>query len=144
MRLVSCAQSRAKTQHSSLNKQRISKTTQKKIIYANTLDVSKTCTSKTLIPGAMQHFSYKTEKKRLKTKDSSTRREKNTCRERFKGNVGLYTSTLQSHRQSDTNRNHKNTHTTHTEIISCDKQNTVQRGRAQVHKPCFAKRSVCV
>ncbi len=37
----------------------------------------------------MQHFSYKTEKKRLKTRDGSTRREKNTCRERFKGNVGL-------------------------------------------------------
>jgi hypothetical protein len=62
MRLVSCAQSRAKTQHSSLNKQRISKTTQQKFIYANTLDVSKTCTSKTLIPGGHQHFSYKTEK----------------------------------------------------------------------------------
>jgi hypothetical protein len=51
MRLVSYAQSRAKTQHSSINKQRISKTTQQKFIYANTLDVSKTCTSKTLIPG---------------------------------------------------------------------------------------------
>ncbi len=117
MRLVSYAQSRAKTQHSSLNKQRISKTTQQKFIYANTLDVSKTCTSKTLIPGGMQHFSYKSGKKKLKTRDGSTRREKNTCCERFKGNVGLHTSTLQSHRQSDTNRSHKNTRT---EIISCD------------------------
>jgi hypothetical protein len=35
----------------SLNKQRISKTTQQKFIYANSLDVSKTCTSKTLTPG---------------------------------------------------------------------------------------------
>ncbi len=118
MRLVSCAQWRPKTQHSSLNKQRISKTTLQKFIYANTLDVSKTCTSKTLTPGGHATLLLQDWKKRLKARDGSTRREKNTCRERFKGNVGLHTSTLQSHRQSDTNRSHKNTYTTHTEIIS--------------------------
>ncbi len=102
----------------------------------------------------MQHFSYKTEKKRLKTRDGSTRRENNTCRERFKGNVGLHTSTLQSHRQSDTNRSHKNTHTTHTEIISCDNKilckeeehkytNLVLQRGVCVWERCFAPKKKC-
>jgi hypothetical protein len=33
----------------------------------------------------MQHFSYKTEKKRLKTKDGSTRREKTLVERDLKG-----------------------------------------------------------
>jgi hypothetical protein len=80
---------------------------------------------------------------------------KNTCRERFKGNVGLHTSTLQSHRQSDTNRSHnKNTHTTHTEIISCDNKIlckeeehkytklVLQRGVCERER-CFAPKEKC-
>ncbi len=104
----------------------------------------------------MQQFSYKTEKT-IETRDGWTRREKNTCRERFKGNVGLHTSTVQSHRQSDTNRSHKNTHTTHTEIISCDNKilckeeehkytNLVlQRGCKEecVWERCFAPKEKC-
>jgi len=96
----------------------------------------------------MQHFSYKTEKKRLKTRDGSTRRKKNTCRERFKGNVG------HRHRQSDTNRSHKNTHATHTEIISCDNKilckeeehkytNLVLQRGVCVCERCFAPKEKC-
>jgi hypothetical protein len=135
MRLVSYAQSRAKTQHTWLNKQRISNSTQQKIKYANTLDISKT-----LIPGWHATLLLQDWKKQLKTRDGSTGREKNTCRERFKGNVGLHTSTLQSHRQSDTNRSHKNTLT---EIISCDNK-ILCKEEEYIHEPCFAKRSVCV
>ncbi len=154
MRLVSCAQSRAKTKHSSLNKQRISKTTQKKFIYANTLDVSKTCTSKTLIPGGHATLLLQDWKKTIENQRWLDQKRKKTCRERLKGNVGLHTSTLQSHRQSDTNRNHKNTHTTHTEIISCDNKilckeeehkytNLVLKRGACVWERCFVPKEKC-
>jgi hypothetical protein len=88
----------------------------------------------------MQHFSYKTEKKQLKIRDGSTRREKNTCRERFKGNVGLRISTLQSHRQSDTNRGHKNTRT---EIISCDNK-ILCKEEEYKYTSLVLQRGVCV
>ncbi len=91
----------------------------------------------------MQHSSYKTGKKRLKTRDGSTRRGKNTCREKFKGNVGFHTSTLQSHRQSDTIRSHKNTHTTHTEIISCDNK-ILCKEEEHKYTNLVLQRGVCV
>jgi hypothetical protein len=88
----------------------------------------------------MQHFSYKSEKNKLKTRDGSTRREKNTCRERFKGNVGLHTATLQSNRQSDTNRSHKSTRT---EIISCDNK-ILCKEEEYKYTSLVLQRGVCV
>jgi len=95
----------------------------------------------------MQHFSYKAKKKRLKTRDGSTRREKNTCRERFKGNVGLHTSTLQSHRQSDTNSSHKNTHTTHKRLYRvitkyCAKRKSTSTRTLFCKEECVYERDV--
>ncbi len=81
-------------------------------------------------------------KKKLKTTDGWTRREKNTCTERFKGNVGLRTCTLQSHGQSYTNRNrnHKNTST---EIISCDNK-ILCKEEEYKYTSLVLQRGVCV